>query len=379
MIVEYPIRILVLDNIMDRGGAQTMMMNYYKHIDRSKIQFDFLIHREYKGAFDDEIEALGGHIYHIIPPYPQNYFKYRRKISVFFDEHPNYLILHSNMTETALFAFMEAKRRGIPIRICHAHTAIVKHKFSLKNIILFIYRKMISHYTTDRFSCGVAAAKFVFGPSRKDIVYMHNAIDTKKFVYDHSTENAVRDEYNLGSAYVVGHVGRFFEPKNHSFLIDIFNEIHKRVPNSVLMLVGGGELEDVCMNSIKEKVRRLGLKESVRFCGVCSDVNRIMNAFDVFVLPSLWEGFPVVMVEAQTEGIQCFISDTVLPECILTENVSVISLQESASKWAEIILSKSNYKKRDMSQQIEDKGYDIISNAKWLERFYISELNNRIK
>lgn len=368
--MEYPIRVLFLDNIMDRGGAQAMVMNYYRRIDRSKIQFDFLIHRDYEGAYDEEIRALGGKIYHIIPPYPQNYFKYKREIRLFFLNHPEYKILHSSMTETALFAFQVAKEMGVPVRICHAHTAVKKKGFSIKQCVLRYYRWRIKKYITHRFACGEAAAEYVFG-SKDDVIYMANAIDTEQFIHQDEIEADVRNEFNIGDSFVIGHVGRFFEPKNHMFIIDIFYEVKKRCNDAVLLLVGGGEIDDSCMNKVKAKVHALNLDESVYFTGVRNDVNRIMQAFNVFILPSLWEGLPVVMVEAQTAGLKCFISDRVSRECILTDNVEIIGLEEGASAWADKILSSKDTIKRNMKKQITEKGYDINQNAKWLEKFYL--------
>lgn len=144
--MEYPIRVLILDTVMDRGGAEAMTMNYYRNMDRSKVTYDFLVHRDYKAAYEDEIESLGGKIYRICPPYPQNYFKYRKTLRELFKTHPEYRIIHCNMMDLGLFAYMEAKKCGIPIRICHAHIAGKFEKTSAKDIIRFVYRKSIKNY-----------------------------------------------------------------------------------------------------------------------------------------------------------------------------------------------------------------------------------------
>ena len=231
-------------------------------------------------------------------------------------------------------------------------------------------------YITHKFACGKNAAKWVFGKGNiQDVVYMKNAVDAEQFRYSSQNEAEIRDEFNIKDKFIVGHVGRFFEPKNHPFIVKIFAEIAKKDPDAVLMLVGGGELDDAIMNETKKKFEALGLSDRVIFTGVRSDVNRIIQAFDLFILPSLQEGFPVVMVEAQAAGLKCLISDKVPPECDITGNVEVVSLESGAAVWADRILSyKNSYEKKNMYDVIEKAGYDIKSNAAWLEDYYINEL-----
>ena len=202
---------------------------------------------------------------------------------------------------------------------------------------------------------------------------MHNAIDAASYRYNQITNKDVREEYNLNGKFVIGHVGRFFKPKNHPFIIQTFSKIAEKDPDAVLMLVGGGELDDAVLNKIKEEVRNLRLEKRVVFTGVRNDVYRIMQAFDIFILPSLHEGFPVVMVEAQAAGLKCIISDTVPMECDITGNVEALSLMKGADLWAERILSyKNSYKKQDTYDKIVDAEYDIKSNAEKLQNFYLS-------
>ncbi len=351
-----------------------MVMNYYRRIDRNTVQFDFLLHRDDKGAYDDEIVALGGKIYRILPPYPQNYFLYKKAIKKFFDEHPEYHIIHSNMTETGLFVFQEAKKRGIPIRIVHAHTAVTNRPLSMKTLVLKVYKTAIKKYLTHMFACGKAAAQYVFGTTQ-NVIYLPNAIDTAIFKYNENTEAAVRREFNIEGNFVIGHVGRFSEPKNHTFIIDIFNEVYKRNPNAVLVLVGGFETETEAISRIKQKVHILGLDNVVFFAGQRDDVHRIMQAFDVFILPSLWEGFPVVMVEAQSLGIRCLISDKVSDECLLTDCSKVVPLDAGATGWASAII-ESNESNKGLSacNHIIACGYDIEENARWLQQLYLDIL-----
>lgn len=374
--MEYPVKVLILDTVMDRGGAEAMTMNYYRNIDRTKIQFDFLEHVNYKAEYEDEIKKLGGKIYRICSPYPQNIFRYKREFRTLLKNHPEYKIIHSNMMENALFAYQEAQKCGVPVIICHAHTAAGDDTYNLRSMVKFIYKKFIGRYITHKFSCGENAAKWVFGANNiNDVIYMKNAVDANEFRYSKKIEDEVRKEFNLEGKFVVGHVGRFFEPKNHPFIVKIFAEIAKKESNAMLMLVGGGELDDAIMNQTKESFRELGILDRVVFTGVRTDVNRIIQTFDVFILPSLHEGFPVVMVEAQAAGLKCLISDKVPSECDITGNVEIIPLSDGEKVWAEHILAyKNSYKKRDMYQTIVNAGYDIKENARWLERFYIDAL-----
>lgn len=372
--ITYPIKVLIMDTVMDRGGAETMTMNYMRNIDRSKIQFDFLVHRDYKAAYEDEINELGGKIYRICPIYPQNFIKYTREIKKFFDEHPEYMIVHCNMMELGYFAYKEAAKHNVPVIICHSHSTHTSDRMSSKYLVRLYFRARIKPYITHRFSCGEDAGKWLYG-NNSEFTIMHNAIDPDLYVYNAQTDKEVREKFNIKDEFVIGHVGRFFPPKNHPFIIDIFYEIHKKDSNAILMLVGGGETDNRLLNETKAKVRSLGLEEYVIFTGVREDVNRLMQAFDVFILPSLHEGLPVTMIEAQAAGLKCVISDAVPDECDITHNVEKISLNKSPEYWADRILSyKGTYKKKNMSQQIAINGYDIKANAKWLEEYYINAL-----
>ena len=243
-------------------------------------------------------------------------------------------------------------------------------------MVKFIYKKFIGRYITHKFSCGEDAAKWVYGAKNiDDVIYMKNAIDANEFRYSKKIDDEVREEFGLEGKFVIGHVGRFFEQKNHPFIVKVFAEVAKQDPSAVLILVGGGELDDAIMNQIKDDVNQLGLSDKVIFTGVRSDVKRIMQAFDVFILPSLYEGFPVVMVEAQATGLKCLISDKVPSECDITGNVEIIPLSDGEKVWADHILAyKNGYKKQDMYQTIVNAGYDIKENSKWLEEFYIDAL-----
>ena len=369
-----PIRVLVLDTVMDRGGAETMIMNYYRQIDRSKIQFDFLVNRPYEAAYEKEIQELGGKIFRMCPLYPQYFGRYKKEVREFLKAHPEYQIIHSNLEERSYFALKEAKKLDIPVRISHSHNA--PRGFDLKSIIRYYFRANLKPQVTHMFTCGEEAGIWLYGKKQQDqVIMMNNAIDAKLYQYHPAVEEEMRKELGLEGKFVIGHVGRFFPQKNHTFLIDIFAKVYQQNKNAVLLLVGGGELE----TEIKEKVEELNLTEAVKFLGVRSDIHRIMQAFDVFILPSLFEGFPVTMVEAQAAGLPCIISDQVPPQCAITKNVEIISLKQSPQQWAERLLSYQNTKKQNTYETIVKQNFDIKANAKWLQKFYLEELKSRKK
>ncbi len=376
-----PIRILNLFTIMNRGGAETMVMNYYRNIDRTKVQFDFLVHRQERGAYDDEIEAMGGRIYRMCPIYPQNFGRYKKMLKVFFDEHPEYKILHSHMSELGCYAFMEAHKRGIKVKICHAHNAPVKGSMTPKEKAQLIFRdyfkKKMLPYSDFLFVCGEEAGNWLYGKQNSHrFVMMNNAVDAKKFAYSSDNRNQLRQELNIDGKFTILNVGRFNPQKNHSFIIDIFKEIKKLHQDSVLLLVGNGELED----EIKSKVNSLGLQNDVMFLGLRDDVHHLLSASDVFLFPSLYEGLPVTLVEAQSSGIQCFISDAIPSQCIMGEDITVIGLDKPAKSWAEKIITLADgYERFDRYQHMIQAGFDIKANAKWLEEFYITEYNKNYK
>lgn len=370
-----PIRILNLFTIMNRGGAETMVMNYYRKIDRTKVQFDFMVHRQERGAYDDEIEAMGGRIFRMCPIFPQNFGKYKKMLKAFFDEHPEYKILHSHMSELGCYAFTEAEKHGIKVKICHAHNAPVKESMNLKEKGQLVFRdyfkKKMLPYTDHLFICGEEAGNWLYGEENKNrFVMMNNAVDAQQFRFSPAVRDEMRRDMGLEGKFILLNVGRFNPQKNHTFILDIFKEIKAIHGNSVLLLAGNGNLE----NEIKEKCHTLGLDDSVRFLGLRSDIDRLLQCADIFLFPSLYEGLPVTMVEAQSSGIKCFISDVIPQQCVLTDDVTALSLKESAEYWAKQIVPLSGgYDRKDRYEDMLRANFDITANAEWLCDFYISE------
>lgn len=367
--MEKPIRILQVIGSMNRGGAEAMLMNYYRSIDRTKVQFDFVENYTGRAAYDDEIESLGGKIYNCPHFNGKNYIQYRNWWRNFFREHAGaYPIVHGHIGSCASIYLKEAKKHGI-FTIAHSHSSGTDHSFSA-----FLYRlvsyntRYIAHYF---FACSAAAGidrygKKVSRSNRYKIV--NNAIDTAAYRVNPDVRQEVRHQFGFQNEPVIGHVGRLIGVKNHRFLIDVFREVIQKNPEAKLLLVGGGELEKELRAYAQEK----GIGEQVIFVGIRSDVNRLMQAMDVFVFPSLYEGLPVTLVEAQTAGLPCVISDRIPKDSILVEElVDMMRLSDSPEKWADRALERATEPHRDTQEQIKAQGFDIAENAKWLEGFYL--------
>ena len=285
------IRILQCVNDMHRAGLETMLMNYYRNIDREKIQFDFLTHRPQRSDYDDEIESLGGKIYYAPRLYPQNYPKYFKWMKQFFSEHPEYKIIHSHIDAMSYLPLKAAKKANIPVRIAHSHNTAIDRdfKYLLKTYFRFKLPKVANYYC----ACGKEAGEFLF--PGKEYMYVPNAIEIDRFLFNENVRMKKRRELGIKDEIVIGHIGRMSYQKNHKYLIDVFAEILKKKNDSILLLIGVGEKLD----DIKKYVEKLGLSEQVRFLGNRADVDELYQAMDVFVMPSLFEGLPVVGVEAQ--------------------------------------------------------------------------------
>ena len=360
--MDQPIRILQVVTHMERGGLETMLMNYYRNIDRDEVQFDFLTHRDTKSAYDDEIESLGGKIYHLpkLNPFSKGYLN---ALDKFFKEHKEYQIVHCHQDCLSGVVLKVAKKNGVKFTIAHSHNA--NQDKNLKYLIKVFEKRKIPKYADKLFACGDEAGRWMFNTD--DFEVLNNAIDTDLYAYNKEKADKVKKEFGIENKFVVGHVGRFNPQKNHEFLIDVFNEIQKVKEDSVLMLVGDGDLRP----EIEKKVRDLGLSDKVIFTGVRSDVNDLMQGMDVFLFPSLYEGLGIVLIEAQAAGLKCIISDNIPKDGVLTDDVTCISLTQSPIVWANEILKYQEYKRANNKEIIKKANYDIKNNAKKLEQFYI--------
>lgn len=363
------LRVLHSVSNMDRAGIETILMNYYRHIDRTKIQFDFLCNKTKPGAYDDEIKKLGGNIYHSPGLNPLKFFKYKKYMFNLFKENPEIQVMHSHNGELAYQSLYGAYKYGIKNRICHAHNTKIEP--NLKKPLKLLYKTQLKKVANYYWGCGIDALRFYFSDRIiKDNNYriLHNAIEVEKFIYNESIRNKIIKELNLNNKFVIGHVGRFMEQKNHNFILELFKIILNKEPNAVLLLLGDGQLQE----KMKKKAKNLNIDKSVKFLGNINNINEIYQAMDVFLLPSLFEGLPVVGIEAQASGVKCFFSDTITKEVVITENVEYLSLKnDNKEKWANKILKCKNYKRKDMTKEIVQAGYSIIDEAKKLEKIYM--------
>lgn len=379
-----PIRVLNVVGRMDRGGIETMIMNLYRNIDREKVQFDFLAHYGKENAdYNEEIRRLGGRIYEMPViktterAYYSKVFEYRKALIDFFKEHREYRVLHGHMTNTASIYMPIAKKYG-KVSCCIAHSHLSRARQGLAGVVTDILQIPIRKYATDYFACSEEAGKWLFKQKDFDngkVKIIKNAIDSESFAYNVEKRKMKRSELGLGNELVIGHVGRFFYEKNHDFLIDIFREVLRFNHNAVLILVGEGTL----MAQIKSKVERLGIQEKVKFLGLRNDISELMQAMDIFVLPSHFEGLPVVGIEAQASGLPCVMSDVVTAEVNIGGLVSFMSLDMCAEKWAKCIIELSlSYRRENTKKLIIDSGYDIKAISRMMQDFYLRNHENLV-
>lgn len=370
--MNYPIRVLYVVTIMDAGGIENMLMNLYRNIDRNKIQFDFIVHRDKKGLFDDEIISLGGKIYKFQPLAINKLFNYQKQLRDFFNRHKEYKIIHSHISVWSYIILNQAKKSNVPIRIAHSHeshNSIWEHKF-LRIPLIWFLKKIINRPLTHRFACGIDAGKWLFG-SNNDFSVINNSIDTELFIYNKEKSNSIKMGLSLKSSFIIGHVGNFSKPKNYPFILDVFKKIVEKVPDSKLILVGNNSND----TSIELTCADMNLNNNVLFTGVRTDVYDLYQIMDVFLFPSLHEGLPVTLVEAQANGLKIFASDTITKEVSLTDNIEYLSLEETPDYWAEKIISAMPYERKNNYEIIKKKGYDIKENTLKLQEFYLDQIN----
>ena len=365
------IRVLHSVSNMDRGGIETMLMNFYRHTDRSKVQFDFLANKPQPGNYDDEIRELGGRIF--ISPGFISYKKYVDYMTQLFKENPEYRIIHTHNGSLMLYALKAAEKNGIPTRIAHAHATAIPVGF--KNNVKKLLRPMIKYVATDYWGCSDAAGRFYFSEKRwnNNHQLIHNAINVGDFLFNEQTRAAIRREYGLGDKFVIGNVGRMMPQKNQKKLLEVFAEVHRQNPNAHLVIIGSGELEP----NLREYTKELGITDSVTFTGVLSNVNEWYSVFDVFVMTSLYEGLPVVTIEAQAADLPCVLSDTITPEVGITENVVYPGLNDSAAVWAKAILDFKPKARVSRAAELQRSGYDITAEAERMQNLYLDLYNDR--
>lgn len=370
--MDEPVRILHVFGRLDRGGAETMLMNLYRNIDRNKVQFDFVICTTDLCDYTNEIKSMGGRVYSIPRFNFKNSLHYIRAWHALLREHPEYKIIHGHLRSTAAIYLRIAKKYGC-ITISHSHSTSSGYGFSAltKTALQYPIRFIADYF----FTCSNQAGIWLYGEKackKKNYILLKNAIDVKEYSYNEEKRQETREKLNLEGKFVIGHIGTFKSAKNHKFIIDVFQEIHRKCDSAVLLLVGDGDLR----LQIENQVNDAGIADYVIFTGVSSKIPSLLQAMDVFLFPSFYEGLPVSVIEAQAAGLKCFLSDTISNESSVTPLVEYVSLTNTAEAWSDEILQYSNgYIRRNMYHEIKDAGYDIEASCTWIEKFYLENAN----
>lgn len=361
------IRVLHVFGVLNLGGAESRVMDLYRHIDRDKVQFDFVVHGDKKGFFEEEIAKLGGQVYRLPKFKVYNWKAYKQAWKAFFAAHPGYQAVHGHMTSTASIYLPIARQAGVSLTIAHARNAGVDK--GPKGWITRLIRLPLAKKADVCLTTSALAGEAVFGKKamkQGKVWILPNAIDTVKFSYRPEVREQMRGQLGVKDSFVVGHVGRFDYSKNHSFLLDIFAEICKMQPNSRLLMVGEGN----GMEEARRKAQELGLSDKTIFAGLQKNVKDYFQAMDCFVFPSFYEGLPGSVLEAQATGLGCIISDAITREVGVTERVEFVSLEKSAAYWAQKALDCAKVKRRSMGEELKEKGYDVAAQVEQVADFY---------
>ncbi len=372
-----PVRILHILGNTQLGGAESRIMDLYRHMDRSVVQFDFVVHSKEEGYFNEEIRKLGGRIFRVPRFRVLNYFSYCRAWKKLLQEHRDadgrseFHMIQGHMTSTAAIYLPIARKCGIETTIAHARSAGVDK--GLKGILTRFLRRNLSKKADYLFTCSELAGISVFGKKAVEqgrTRFLPNAIDCQKFAPDPLVREKIRRELGIENCYVIGHVGRFHYAKNHEYLLRVFAELVKRKTRDyVLLLLGEGSgMEDIRILS-----RELGIGDKVYFLGNKSNVNDYYQAMDYFVYPSRFEGMPGTIVEAQTAGLRCLMSDTICKEVIATELVTTRSIREDPGLWADEIEQHLQYQRSSRVDEMKELGFDVHGQAVLMTDFYTKE------
>ena len=364
-----PVRVLHVLDALNQGGIENLIMNVYRAIDRSKVQFDFALRRESQGYFDDEIERLGGKIYYFESE-SKSIDNYRKSLSHIIDEKGPYKAIHSHCYFFSGYILRVAKKKGISVRIAHSHDTSKGRKDSLKRKTYEeIMRCLIRAYATDMVCCSNEAGKYVFG-EKVNYKVIYNGIDVDRFKFEIKTREEYRKKLGLDDALVLIHVGRFADQKNHSFILDILKDLSPEVENWKAIFIGNGEL----LEKTIEKAKTLGINDRIIYLSGISNPEYYYNASDVFVFPSKYEGLGIVAVEAQVNGLPSILSSKITSEVGITDLAKYLSIDEGTSKWIDAVKHINNQKNVDRSsysQLIKSTQFDIENTAATLQEIYL--------
>ena len=382
-----PIRILHVLGTLNLGGAESRVMDCYRNMDRSKVQFDFLIHAGKEQHYEEEVKKLGGRIYRIPRFKAYNYFSYKKEVKKFFRQHSDFHAVHGHMTSTAAIYLPIAKKQGIPMTIAHARSAGVDQ--GIKGKLTLFFRRNLEKKTDYCFTCSALAGEAVFGKEAMDsgrVQILPNAIEASNYTFRKEVREKIRKELGIEDQFIIGHVGRFSFMKNHKFLLEVFHEFEKKHSNSILLLLGQGE----CMEEIRRLAKEKQLENKVIFTGNKRNVSDYYQAMDCFIFPSVFEGLPGTVVEAQSAGLPCIISDSITEEVLLTPLAESLSLKKTAEEWAEkteearnLFLQK-NYEEQRLEKSInalraiQSAGFDVTTQAEKMTEFYYTSEKKRL-
>lgn len=360
-------RILIIGLTERIGGVETFIYNTIKFSNKDKYEYDYLVHGANECVFQREIEEFYGNNEHIffIRKYKADPIGCLKDLYHFYKEHGktyNFVHLQTGATSEVLYLFPFCLFFKFKT-IIHSHNG---NGYSPK--VNKLFRPIVNMVAYKRLACSAVAAEWLFGKKGNTAQIINNGIDVVKFSFNNGDRCRIRKEYGLSDEFVIGHIGRFSEQKNHKFLLEIFAEIKKQCPKAILMLVGVGELQKEVRNYCKQ----ISVQDSVIFCGKQMDTHAYYSTFDAFLMPSLYEGLPIVGIEAQSEGLPCFFSSNISEQIKITDNVKVLSLQDSIKKWAECILEirKKISNREKYAKEIMEKGYSIQGTVRELEKVY---------
>lgn len=369
-------RVLHIVSAMDRGGAETLLMNVYRNLDKSKLQFDFIVHRNDRGDYDNEIRKLGGKIYNVPSLGIAGPLSYVKKLSDIMSSN-SYIAVHSHTDYQSGFPVLAAKIAGIPHRICHSHSNNWPMNESIKQkLVLKVLQSIIKFSATQYCSCSQEAGAFLFGQKaveKNQVTILKNGIDLGQYLDETITKTSVIRELGLNQdTKIIGHVGKFSKSKNQAFILQVLKQLLNKDKRYVALLVGDGPLKE----KIEREAESMGLSKHVRFLGVRSDIPRLMKAFDVFLFPSLFEGFGIVTVEAQISGTPCIMSDAVPVSTDMGLGlVRYLSLEEHPEKWEEEVGMAINMQKPEkdiLVKALSEKGFSIQQNIEeWMKLYRV--------
>lgn len=372
---ETPIRIAHIMGKWLGGGVEAVVMNYYRHIDRTKVQFDFICDEDSTNIPYDEIESMGGKVI-LIPPY-HKVFQYQKALRKVL-RNGDYKVVHSHINALSVFPLKAAKDAGVVTRIAHSHSTTNRVEWK-KNLLKNVLKTFSKVYATHYFACTEHAGRWLFGNKTFDkgeVFILNNAIDTSKFKYNSKIRNLKREELGVSDdVLVVGHIGRFVQQKNHHYVIDVFNEVYNHTKNAMLVLIGQGPLQQ----EIENRVKDLDLIDVVKILGQREDVHEWYQAFDAFLFPSIYEGLGMVVIEAQCAGCYCLVSTEVPSVAKVTDNIDFLRLSLKTKIWASKILNQVGVTRvTEVEDKISKRGYNIRKESPWLVEIYEKILHNSI-